>query len=110
MAISIQEIVPNVKSIEIKIPPPKSETTDIDEYHHNIKQLLEGVIGPFEIEEEDWIGPKVGNELKNDAKNAILIALILIAIYVSFRFDRFYALGSLVALLHDIFIILCLLF
>ena len=93
-------------TIEIKIPPPKSKTTDIDEYHNNINQLLKEVIGSFEIESEDWIGPKVGDELKDDAINAILIALILITIYVSFRFDRFYAYGSLAALIHDILITL----
>ena len=59
----------------------------------------------YKILQIESIGPKLGNELKNNARNAIIIALLLIGIYITLRFDRFYALGSLIALLHDIFII-----
>ena len=62
----------------------------------------------FKINQIESIGPKLGDELKNSARNAIIVSLLLIGIYITLRFDRFYALGSLVALLHDIFIILCL--
>ena len=62
----------------------------------------------FKINQIESIGPKLGDELKNNARNAIIVSLLLIGIYITLRFDRFYALGSLVALLHDIFIILCL--
>ena len=58
------------------------------------------------IELEEFTGPKVGAELKSDALKAIGIALLLITLYISFRFDRFFAYGSLAALLHDIIIIL----
>lgn len=51
------------------------------------------------------IGAKLGDELRNNARNAIIISLLLIGAYITIRFDRFYALGSLIALLHDIFII-----
>ena len=62
----------------------------------------------YKINQIESIGPKLGDELKNNARNAIIVSLLLISIYITLRFDRFYALGSLVALLHDIFIILCL--
>ena len=62
----------------------------------------------YKINQIESIGPKLGDELKNNARNAIIVSLLLIGIYITIRFDRFYALGSLVALLHDIFIILCL--
>ena len=62
----------------------------------------------YKINQIESIGPKLGDELKNNARNAIIVSLLLIGIYITLRFDRFYALGSLVALLHDIFIILCL--
>lgn len=62
----------------------------------------------FKINQIESIGPKLGDELKNNARNAIIVSLLLIGIYITLRFDRFYAMGSIVALLHDIFIILCL--
>ena len=51
----------------------------------------------FKIRRIESVGPKIGKELQSDALSAILIALFLILIYISFRFDRFYAYGSVVA-------------
>jgi len=60
----------------------------------------------YEIIQVESIGPKLGDELKVNARNAILASLLLIGLYITIRFDRFYALGSLVALLHDVLVIL----
>ena len=60
----------------------------------------------FEIRRIESVGPKIGKELQSDALNAILLSLLLILIYISFRFDRFYAYGSVVALVHDVTITL----
>ena len=60
----------------------------------------------YEIIQVESIGPKLGNELRVNARNAILASLLLIGLYITIRFDRFYALGSIVALLHDVFVIL----
>ena len=59
-----------------------------------------------EIRRIESVGPKIGKELTSDALKAITIALLLIAIYIGFRFDRFYALGSIAAIVHDIIVIL----
>ena len=48
----------------------------------------------------------MGDELRKSARNAIIIAMFLIGTYITFRFDSFYALGSLIALIHDISITL----
>ena len=60
----------------------------------------------YQIVQVESIGPKLGDELKLNALNAILASLLLIGLYITIRFDRFYALGSLAALLHDVLIIL----
>ena len=52
------------------------------------------------------VGPKIGKELQSDALKAIGLALLLILIYITFRFDRYYALGSVMALIHDVLITL----
>ena len=71
-----------------------------------INLLNKGIDAQFKIERFEKIGPKIGDELRSDAINAIISALLLISIYISFRFDRFYAYGSLAALTHDILITL----
>jgi len=63
----------------------------------------------FSINQIESIGPKIGDELSTNARNAFLAALLLIGLYITIRFDSFYALGSLVALLHDIAITLSIL-
>ena len=54
----------------------------------------------------DSFGPKLGSELQHNARNAMLLALLLISIYIALRFDRYYALGSVAALVHDVIITL----
>ncbi|MBN2824946.1 MAG: protein translocase subunit SecF [Campylobacterales bacterium] len=58
--------------------------------------------GNFEIRRVDMVGPKVGNELKEKGMMAMLLAIIGILIYVSFRFEWRFALASVMALVHDI--------
>ncbi len=54
----------------------------------------------------EFVGPKVGEELTNDGGLALLYALIGILIYVAFRFEYRFALGSITALIHDVIITL----
>ena len=50
------------------------------------------------------IGPKMGSELASSAKWSLGIAIILILIYITFRFNSLFALSSILALIHDILI------
>lgn len=52
------------------------------------------------------VGPKVGKELRTAAIWATLISLVLILIYVSFRFEFIFAVGAVVALFHDVMVTL----
>ena len=60
----------------------------------------------FKIRKETFVGPKVGYELKIKSLQAISLALFLILLYIFFRFDFNYAIGSVAALIHDVFITL----
>jgi preprotein translocase subunit SecF len=59
-----------------------------------------------DIRRVEFVGPKVGEELTNDGGLAMLYALIGILIYVAFRFEYRFALGSIAALIHDVIITL----
>lgn len=61
---------------------------------------------PFQVLKEDQVGPKVGSELKRDAVLAVFLSLIVILIYLAFRFKFIFALGAVLALFHDVLITL----
>ena len=54
----------------------------------------------------DTLSPKIGSELSGKAIMAILYALTLILIYISFRFEFIFAIGAIVAIAHDVIITL----
>ncbi|MPY26045.1 protein translocase subunit SecF [Shewanella psychropiezotolerans] len=54
----------------------------------------------------EMVGPQIGQELAEQGGLAVLVALICILIYVSFRFEWRLALGSVAALAHDVIITL----
>jgi len=49
----------------------------------------------------EWVGPKVGAQLRDSAIKSIAITLLLIMVYVAFRFDMRFAPGGILALAHD---------
>ncbi|HNR67281.1 MAG TPA: protein translocase subunit SecF [bacterium] len=60
----------------------------------------------YEILSANEIGPKIGGELRRSAILAILISLLGILIYVSWRFEFKFAVGAVIALFHDVLITL----
>ncbi len=61
---------------------------------------------PFKVLKEEKVGPKIGEELKTDAVIAVVLALLVILIYLGFRFKFGFALGAVTALFHDVLITL----
>ncbi len=70
-----------------------------------IESLLKGT-GEFEIRGVDMVGPAVGDELRTQGLMAMLLSIIGILAYISFRFQWRFALASVMALLHDVTITL----
>ena len=54
----------------------------------------------------ETVGPKIGSELKGKAFFAVFTAIIGILIYISIRFELKFAIGAIVALIHDVLITL----
>jgi len=61
---------------------------------------------PIELKRVEFVGPQVGDELRDQGGLGMLIALFMILIYVAFRFQYKFALGAVTALAHDVVIIL----
>jgi preprotein translocase subunit SecF len=57
--------------------------------------------GKFEIRRSEAIGPKVGRDMTKKGILALALSLAAILVYVWVRFEFSYALGGIIALLHD---------
>lgn len=57
---------------------------------------------PHETLKVDKIGPKIGNEMRGQALIAILLAVVVILLYIAFRFEFSFGLAAIVALFHDV--------
>jgi preprotein translocase subunit SecF len=68
-----------------------------------VKRALEAKLGAntVTIKQVASVGAKAGEQLRNDGISAMLGAILLIVIYVAFRFDFRYGPGTIVALGHD---------
>ena len=64
--------------------------------------LSKAVDGQVELRRVEFVGPQVGDELTEDGFLAVLVALMAILVYVALRFEWRFAVGSVVALVHDV--------
>lgn len=58
--------------------------------------------GTLDLRRVEFVGPQVGEELREDGGLAVLFALIGILIYVALRFEWRFSVGAVVALIHDV--------
>ena len=72
----------------------------------NIFNVLNSQGFSGEIKRVEFVGPQVGAELRDQGGLGMLVALIMILMYVAFRFQYKFGLGAVAALLHDVVIIL----
>ncbi len=78
-----------------------------------IKKTLRTRFASFIGDETEWlrrqeaVGPKIGSELKSDAIKAILLSMVLIILYIWWRFKQIqFGIAAVAALLHDVLITL----
>ena len=62
--------------------------------------------GSVELRRIEFVGPQVGDELREQGGLAMLLALGLVMLYIAFRFQFKFAVGAVVALVHDVLITL----
>ncbi|MCS7195782.1 MAG: protein translocase subunit SecF [Aquificaceae bacterium] len=71
------------------------------------ERALEGLkkLSTYQLLRSETIGGIITSELRHKALWAILIALVGILIYLSYRFEALWALGAILALVHDVLIV-----
>ncbi|MGH9338330.1 MAG: protein translocase subunit SecF [Acidobacteriota bacterium] len=84
-----------------------SELEQIDLPGQVLSALQENFhLGELHIISVESVGPKVGQEMKDRALNAILFSLLGMLVYIAFRFRPIFGLAAIVAIFHDVFITL----
>jgi preprotein translocase subunit SecF len=68
--------------------------------------LQQASVSAVELRRIEFVGPQVGDELREQGGLAMLLALGLVMLYIAFRFQMKFAFGAVVALIHDVIITL----
>jgi preprotein translocase subunit SecF len=58
-------------------------------------------VGNFNIRSFEFVGPKIGADLRQQAINVVLIALGAMLVYIAFRFEWIYGVAAVIAVFHD---------
>jgi preprotein translocase subunit SecF len=90
------------KDVLIRLAP--REDLESAELSDRAFRALQGLDGKADLRRVEFVGPQVGDELTEDGGLAMLYALIGILIYVGLRFEYRFALGAVIALIHDVII------
>lgn len=94
----------SANDVLIRIPPKEGlNSADISS---KIIDVLSGTGQNIEMRRIEFVGPQVGDELKNDGGLAMLAALGMIMLYVAMRFQMRFSVGAIAALIHDVLITL----
>ena len=88
------------RDISIKVPGG-GESIDEEAIILNLQEFLN-----FEVRRQEFVGPQVGSELRDQGGLGLLAALAVMMVYIMFRFQYKFALGALLALIHDVVIVL----
>ena len=71
-----------------------------------LRILQDNFEGGVELRRIEFVGPQVGDELREQGGLAMLLALGLVMLYIAFRFQLKFAVGAVIALVHDVLITL----
>jgi preprotein translocase subunit SecF len=92
------------KDVLVTLVPKKSQGDNVNK--DMIVSQVQKLLPDAKIQQIDYIGPQVGQELATKGALAIVIALLGTMIYIALRFEFRFAIGSTVALIHDPVLIL----
>lgn len=90
------------RDILIRLPSSDEEGASARLSNEVFAALAEATQDDLELRRVEFVGPQVGDELTEDGALAVLVALIAILIYVAVRFEWRFAVGSVIALVHDV--------
>jgi len=92
------------KEVNIRVAP--KDDADADKVGQNVFNVLKEHNADLELLKVEFVGPQVGDELRDESGTAMLLALGLMMLYVWFRFSNKFGVATVLALFHDVIIVL----
>ncbi|WP_198246085.1 protein translocase subunit SecF [methane-oxidizing endosymbiont of Gigantopelta aegis] len=93
------------KDVLIRLKPD-AEVSNAELSNQVLKAINQASKQKAQLRRVEFVGPQVGDELAEDGGLALLYSIFGILLYVAWRFEYKFALGSVVALVHDVIITL----
>ena len=88
------------RDVVIRLPPDPSQTEA--SIRSKLETAVKSIDATAKVPQLDVVGPQVGNELRTSAIWALSFTLLLIFIYIAFRFHTWrLSFGAILAVLHD---------
>jgi len=102
---------PSLNQVMIRAERQAEQTGDLDTAANQILDTLRERYQENRLVDSstEIVGPVVGQELRRKARNATLLALAAMLIYIGLRFEFIYGVGATIAVLHDVLLTLGLL-
>lgn len=95
------------KDVLVTLVPKEMNGSAVSaEAQANVVSEVTAALPGAKVTEVNYIGPQVGKEMTSKSVLAIFFALLGTMVYIAFRFDMRFAVGSTIALIHDPIIIL----
>ena len=88
----------------IRVPPV--DGVNQSQLGDEIYSFISGQFVDSKLRQSSYVGPAVGDELAEDGGLALLAALIVVMLYIFFRFTKQFSVGAVSALVHDVLIVL----
>ena len=92
----------STQDVLIKLPGSVSDTLGAE----IIQVLRQESSEDIDLRRIEYVGPQIGSELRDDGGLAMLLALGLMMLYIAFRFQSRFAGAAVLALVHDVIIVL----
>ena len=93
----------SANAVLIRIPGSESNATLSNQVARQLNAVYDGEITVKRVE---FVGPQVGEQLRDQGGLGMLLALALVMLYIAFRFQYKFSLGAVIALGHDSLIVL----
>ena len=92
------------QDLMVRIPPRDGVTNK--KVGEDVKGMLQASNNSVTVKSSEYISAQVGEELTEQGGLAMIFALIMIMIYIVFRFQWKFSIGAVLALIHDVMITL----
>jgi preprotein translocase subunit SecF len=96
----VVQVFGTARDVTARLAP--DESLEVDDAREKVVAALESIDPQVEIQPLEFVGPQVGEELRNSAILALLLTLLLVFLYIAIRFHTWrLSTGAILALVHD---------